>query len=305
MTNGFLYAATVLIWGTTWFAIIFQLGIVAPEVSIVWRFLTASLTLFGWCLITRRSVRFPAAAHVWMALQGCFLFSGNYLIFYFAQFYVTSGLVAVSFSLIIVFNIGFGALLFAQPVRPRVVAGAVVGLAGIALLFLPEFERFDLSDDGFRGMLMCIGGTMMASFGNLISGRNQRSGLPVIQTNAWGMLYGSLLAALVALVLGRDFIVDWRAPYVLSLIYLSLFGSVIAFGAYLTLLGRIGADRAAYATVLFPLVALALSTLFEGYSWTLSALFGVVLVVAGNILALAPVRLPSVAGRFRRQGAGG
>lgn len=305
MTNGFLYAATVLIWGTTWFAIIFQLGVVAPEVSIVWRFLTASLTLFAWCLVTGRSLRFPLNRHFWMALQGGFLFSGNYLIFYFAQYYVTSGLIAVSFSLIIVFNIGFGALLFGQPIRPRVVAGATVGLGGIALLFLPELRTFDLADDGFRGMLMCVGGTLMASFGNLISGRNQRSGLPVIQTNAWGMLYGSGIAALVAVALGREFIVDWQAPYILSLVYLSLFGSVLGFGAYLTLLGRIGADRAAYATVLFPLVALALSTLFEGYQWTLPALVGVVLVIAGNILALAPLRLRAGFGRAGRQGAGG
>jgi drug/metabolite transporter (DMT)-like permease len=132
----------------------------------------------------------------------------------------------------------------------------------------------------------------MASIGNLVSGRNQRNGVPVIQTNGWGMIFGSMVAAIAAAVMGRDFIIDWNAPYLLSLAYLSLFGSVLAFGAYLTLLGRIGADRAAYATVLFPLVALALSTFFEGYEWTAEAAVGVVLVIAGNILALAriPVR---------------
>jgi drug/metabolite transporter (DMT)-like permease len=292
MSNSFLYVTTVLIWGTTWFAIIFQLGVVAPEVSIVWRFLSAGLLLIGWAALTRRKLLFHWREYRWMALQGLFLFSGNYLIFYFAQFYVTSGLVAVSFSLIIIFNITFGAILFAQPVRPKVVAGAIVGLAGIALLFLPELQNMSLEDDGFLGLLLCIGGTFMASIGNLVSGRNQRNGLPVIQTNGWGMIFGSMVAAIAAAVMGRDFIIDWNAPYLLSLAYLSLFGSVLAFGAYLTLLGRIGADRAAYATVLFPLVALALSTFFEGYEWTAEAAVGVVLVIAGNILALAriPVR---------------
>tara|TARA_R110002110_G_scaffold91244_7_gene237214 strand:- start:2296 stop:3213 length:918 start_codon:yes stop_codon:yes gene_type:complete len=299
MTNSFLYATTVLIWGTTWYAIVFQLSVVSPEVSIVWRFASASLVLFGWCLLRGKNLRFSWRQHCWVAFQGCFLFSGNYLIFYFATGFVTSGLVAVSFSMIILFNISLGALFFGQPVRPRVAISAIIGLGGIALLFLPELKGFNLEDEGFRGMALCIAGTALASVGNLISGRNQRSGLPVIQTNAWGMLYGSIVAATVALLLGREFIIDWQAPYLLSLLYLSLFGTVFGFGAYLTLLGRIGADRAAYATVLFPLVALLLSTMFENYHWTLPAVGGVVLVVFGNILALKPSRRAALDGRLK------
>jgi drug/metabolite transporter (DMT)-like permease len=206
---------------------------------------------------------------------------------YLAEQRLTSGLVAVIFSMLVFMNILMGALFLGTPVRKNVVIGALIGLAGISLVFLPELKAFSLQDSGFVGLLLSMGGTLFASMGNITSARNQREGLPVIQTNAFGMGYGAILMFIFALVAGVPFTFEATPGYILSLVYLAVFGSVIAFGAYLTLLGRIGADRAGYSSLLFPIVALGLSTLFEGYQWSAAALVGVLLVVGGNFLVLA------------------
>ena len=129
---------------------------------------------------------------------------------------------------------------------------------------------------------------------NILSARNQRHDLPVVQTNAWGMTYGALIMAIYALYTGVPFDYDPTISYSLSLIYLSVFGSIFAFGSYLTLIGRIGADKTAYAAVLFPVIALSISTLFEDYRWTLVAIFGLALVLFGNYLVLKKPARPVV-----------
>jgi drug/metabolite transporter (DMT)-like permease len=285
----------VLIWGSTFFAIRFQLGEVDPAVSVAYRFALAALMLLGWCRWRGLSLRFSAREHGFIALQGLLLFCLNYLIIYFATGLLTSGLVAVIFSGIVFMNIANGALLFRQPVAPRVVLGALFGLAGISQVFWPELASASLSDDTLKGIGLALLATYIASLGNVISARNQRAGIPVMQSNAWGMTYGALFMTGLALVSGLEFGWDARPGYAISLLYLALLGSVLAFGAYLTLVGRIGADRAAYATVVFPLVALALSTAFESYQWTPQAVAGIALVLIGNLLVLAPSRAPKLA----------
>ncbi len=282
-----LYALTVLVWGTSWLAIKFQLGVVAPEVSVVYRFALAAAIMLGFCLLARRRMAFSPADHGFMALQGIFLFSTNYLLIYLGSQYLTTGLVAVAFSTVVVMNIIGNSLLFRAALRPRVVAGAALGLAGITLVFWPEVTAFDLSRAGTLGLLLSLAGTASASLGMLTSAWNQRRrALPVIETNAFGMLYGGLFVTLLTLLRGSPFAFDPAWPYVLSLLYLAVFATVVGFWSYLTLLGRIGADRAAYATVLFPVVALALSTWFEGFQWNLLAALGVALVLLGNVLIL-------------------
>jgi len=281
-----LYLATVLIWGSTWFAIKFQLGIVEAEVSLVYRFALASGILILFCLVTRRNLRFSLSQHFFIALQGLFLFSTNYLIFYWATGRLTSGIVALLFSTVILMNIVNGALFLKQPVRARVVLGAMFGIAGIASIFWSEVTGVGNHEGSWQGLWMCLIATFFASIGNILSARNQKNNLPVLQTNAWGMAYGSLLMVLYALYQGTTFNYDTAFSYSLSLVYLSLFGSILAFGSYLTLIGRIGADKTAYAAVLFPVIALLLSTLFEDYSWTLAAIFGFGLVLIGNYLVL-------------------
>jgi drug/metabolite transporter (DMT)-like permease len=282
-----LYLATVLIWGSTFYAIRFQVGDVVPEASIAYRFALAALLILAYCAARGRRLRFGRGDHGWMALQGLLLFGANYLLIYLATGLLTSGLIALLFSSIIFMNIVLAALFFRRPVEPPVVAGAVLGLTGIGLVFWPELAVLDASAATLRGLGLALAGTLVASFGNMVSVRNQAAGLPVVQTNGYGMAYGALLMALWATGRGLPFGFDPGAGYVLSLLYLALFGSVIAFGSYLTLLGRIGPARAAYAMVLFPLVALLISTLFEGYRWSAASVAGMALVLVGNVLALA------------------
>lgn len=286
MYNAFLYLITVFIWGSTWLAIKFQLGVVAPELSIAYRFGLAASILLIFSVLRRLPLRFDLKSHGYFALQGLLLFSLNYILVYLAEGYLTSGLVAIIFSLIIIMNIIFGAILLGNPIRLRVVVGGLIGLLGLTLVFWPELISFDLSSGRALGILLAVIATVSASLGNVVSARNQRNKLPVIQTNAYGMLYGAIFMFVLALFRGAQLQIDLSLDYVISLLYLAIFGSVIAFGSYLTLLGRIGLDRAAYVTVLFPIIALLLSTLFEDLAWGIPQLFGVLLVLLGNAMVL-------------------
>ena len=290
-----LYLTSVLIWGSTWFAIKFQLGVVAPEVSLVYRFAIASAVLLVFCLLTRRGLGYAPRQHAFIALQGLFLFSSNYLVFYWATELLTSGIVALMFSTVILMNIVNGAIFIGTRVSARVVAGAGFGIAGIAAIFWSELAQVENDADTWRGLWMCLIATWFASLGNIISARNQAQGIAVVQSNAWGMGYGALIMAVYALAGGVPFNYDATPAYSISLLYLAVFGSILAFGSYLTLIGRIGADRAAYAAVLFPVIALGLSTLFENYQWTPRAVAGFALVLLGNYIVLTkrPARLPT------------
>ncbi len=287
----FLYAVTVLVWGTSWLAMTFQLGTVAPEVSVVYRFAIAAAVMLAFCLATRRRMVFSPRDHVFIALQGICLFSTNFFLIYLGARYMTSGLVSVGFSTIVIMNILGCRLLFATKVTPGMASGAALGIAGMFLLFWPELAAFDLSRDGSRGLILVLAGTLSAALGMLTSAWNQgRRSLPVMQTNAYGMIYGTLFMALLVVLRGSDFGFDPSPGYVFSLLYLAVCASVFGFWSYLTLVGRIGADRAAYTSVLFPVVALTLSTWFEDYHWTATGAFGVALVLCGNALILAKPR---------------
>jgi drug/metabolite transporter (DMT)-like permease len=286
MNNLLFYAATVLIWGSTWIGIKLQLGVVDPMLSVGYRFALASVLLLLWCRFKKLPMRFSASEHLFIALQGTFLFAMNYLLFYFAELYIASGLAAVIFSTILLMNMVNGALFLRSSIDLKVVAGGTLGLAGIVLVFRPEISSFTLENHGLRGIILCVAATYLASLGNIISARNQKRKLPVVQTNAFGMTYGAVLMLLLAVFSGKSFYIDCSFTYLASLVYLSVFGSIIAFGCYLSLIGNIGADRAAYSTLLFPLVALAISTIWEGYHWTGSAISGVALILSGNLLML-------------------
>lgn len=281
-----LYAIVVAIWGSSWLGIRFQLGVVAPELSIAYRFLLSAAILVAFCLATRRSLRFARRDHLFFAAQGLTLFSLNYLLFYWATGHVTSGLVAVVFSTITVMNIVNGALFFGTPVDARVALAAGGGIVGLALVYWPEVSGVELSAAALTGLGLSLVATYSASLGNMVSVRHKALAIPVIEANAIGMSYGAAFALLFALARGTPPAFDLGWGYVLSLGYLALFASVIGFGAYLTLLQRIGADRAAYSSVLFPLVALGLSTVVEGYRWTPLAAIGVALVLVGNLVVL-------------------
>jgi drug/metabolite transporter (DMT)-like permease len=281
-----IYAIVVLIWGTTWFVIKFQLGVVEPEISLVYRFGLAAACVFAWARMTGIPLSLSWREHRYIALQGATLFCLNYWMTYLSTGYLTSGLVAVIFTSIIFFNIVNGRVLLGTPVETRVVVAAGAGVLGVALLFLPELQAALHEPRIAHGAGLALAATYVASLGNMAASRNTQADLPVVTVNAYGMAYGAAGLAAIAAIRGTPVDFDPRWPYVLSLLYLSLAGTSLAFGLYLALIKRVGASRAAYSSVLFPVVALVVSTLFESYRWSLPAVVGLAVLVAGNALAL-------------------
>ena len=287
MQNLALYVITVLIWGSTWIAVKFQLTDPAL-LSVAYRYGFAALVMLAFCAVTGRlfKIRWTPKQYMFVAIQGFFLFFLNYWLFYITSQYLTSGLVAVCLSTIIIMNIFNQALFFRIRVKPQIALATLFGLAGIISVFWHEVQALSFHDDNFKGILIGLAATYTASIGNILSARNSRDGIPVLETNTIGMLVGALSAFLFATFYKIPLQFDFSASYIISLTYLAVFGTVIAFGTYLTLIARIGADRAAYAAVLFPVVALAISTIFENYRWTWEAFAGIGLILIGNALAL-------------------
>ncbi|HEY8383155.1 MAG TPA: DMT family transporter [Microvirga sp.] len=279
-----LYAATVFLWGTSWIALRAQLGVVAPEVSALWRFVLAAAIMWAWVLARGERLAYPASDHLRFAATGACLFSLNFTFFYYGGLTIPSGLLAVVFSLASIFNLVLGAVVLRQRIEPRVALGGIVGALGIALLFWPEIAR---AGGSLGGLLLCVVGTLFFCTGNMISTLVQRRGISLLPAVAWAMTYGTGVLLALSLVRGQAFIIEPTAVYLGSILYLAVGASVAAFFCYLTLLRRLGAARAGYSTVLFPIVALAISTAFEGYQWTALAALGVVFALAGNVLVLA------------------
>ncbi len=282
-----LYAAVVLIWGSTWAAIPYQLGVVAAEVSVGYRFGIAALGLYLYAVVSRRRLRLPAKTYPMVFLQGTLLFSINYFFVYYGTAYITSGLVAVLFSSIVLMNTVFERLFFKTSVDGRLLLAAAVGITVITMIFWPEISAMSIADETIRGIIMVIIATAIASLGNMAAVVNTRRDLPVVAVNAHGMAFAALLALAIAAALGREFDFLITPGYVLSLLYLAIFGSAVAFGCYLALIRGIGSARAAYSSVLFPVVALAMSTLLEDYRWTPIAATGIVFTLVGNWLILS------------------
>lgn len=278
-----LYVLTVLIWGTTWIALKWQLGVVPIPVSIVYRFALAALILFALLVLSGRLQRMDRRGHLICLAQGLCLFCVNFLCFLTASQWIASGLIAVVFSTATVWNALNARVFFKQKIASNVLGGAALGLLGLGLLFWPELSHHSVSERTLIGVGLALAGTLCFSAGNLLSSVQQRAGLKPMTTNAWGMLYGALALGLYCLIDGIPFTLKWNGRYLGALLYLAIPGSVIGFTAYLTLVGRLGPERAAYCTVLFPLVALNVSAAVEGYQWTTPALAGLALVMAGNV----------------------
>jgi drug/metabolite transporter (DMT)-like permease len=270
----------------SWIGIKAQIGVVAPEMSVLWRFLLAALVTWGWVLATGGRVRFGLSDHLRFAVVGCCLFSFNFISFYYGAIPTPSGLLSVVFSLASVFNLILGFAIFRQKVEPRVAAGGVIGFAGIGLLFWPQIAGAGYNGAALWGLALCVLGTLFFCSGNMMSTVVQRRGAPLLSATAWGMTYGCGVLLAINLLRGNAFVIEPTLKYMGSLVYLAIGASVLAFMSYLTLLRRLGAARAGYATVLFPIVALAVSTVIEGYQWTPLAVIGVVLALLGNILVM-------------------
>lgn len=291
MSNLFLYCITALIWGSTWYAIQFQIGSVSPLWSVSYRFALASGLLLILCVLSRRSLKFSLKAHTTIALQGLCLFCLNYILFYICSKYLISGVIALIFATIQVMNIINSRLFLKTPINYSVAFSALIGLCGLILVFSSQLfvahpHHVDNLHEQIWGLMLGLFSTYFASLGNIISSHNQKRHLPILQTNALGMFYGCLITALIACCLGQKPTIDWHLPYLLSLLYLTIPGTIITFGAYLTVLGNIGPERAAYLFVITPLISLIISSYFENFQWHLSAIIGVGLIVIGNVLVL-------------------
>jgi drug/metabolite transporter (DMT)-like permease len=281
-----LYLTTIAIWGSTWLTIKFQLGNVDPAFSVAYRFTLAAVMLFVFCLVTRRSLKFGWKDHFFLFLQGLFSFSIGYWLVYLAELRLTSGLVAVITSSLIFMTMFNGWLFVGSKVSRTVVFGALIGMTGIFLVFWPELSSFRHSHGDTVAVVLAFLSTLIYSFGNIIAVRNGNRRLPVMSTNAYSMAYGAAIMFVLALASGKPFRFNPSAAYIGSLLYLAAFGSVIAFYCYFTLIGKIGANKAAYGPVVIPVVALAVSSVFEGYRWSAFTFAGMALSIAGNIFVM-------------------
>lgn len=285
--NFLLYAVTICVWGSTWLAITYQLGNVPSDISIFYRFGLASLLVFIWCFFRKKSLKFSWSIHLSFLAQGFFLFSMNYMAAYAAGQYIPSGLNAIGFSMVLVFNIINSFIFYRVPLTAPVIYGTLSGIIGIITIFWPSIATLDLSNNSLVGILLSLLGGILASFGNMLSLQNQKRNIPITESNAYAMGYGALIMLGAISFKGISFQIDTSYTYVFSLLHLSIFGSIVAFGCYLTLLGRIGPTKASYALVMVPVVALGFSTLFENFVWDVYSFSGVGLIMFGNIIILA------------------
>lgn len=291
MKDIILYVATVTIWGTTFYAIKFQLGVVDPFVSVGYRFTIAGALLLGYCYITGRlKNRITIKQHSFIAILGLFQFCMAYCLTYLGTDYLTSGLVSLCFSTITIMNIVNQRLIYKIPFCKKVIIGTITGLTGMACIFSPEISSFDLSDSSSKGLILCLIAAYTASLGNMTSIKTTHMNISVTVFTAYGMFYGGIITLAFCFITGIEFSFSTNISYIASLLYLSICGSLIAFLCFLTLIKNIGADRASYSTILFPVIAMTISTLFEGYKWSPIAIVGVTLILLGNIIAISKTK---------------
>ena len=285
-----LFALCVLVWGTTWYAITWQIAELAPEFGVALRFALAGATILAFAAWRGERLRFGAREHARFALQGAFMYGVSYVCVYRAEQHVVSGLVAVGYSASpLIVSLG-ARVAFGAPLSGRFLAGGLVGLLGVALIFWPEIARAPAGGGTTLGALFTVGAVLLSAVGSLSASRNRHHGLPFWPALGLGMLWGALASTLLALALGRAFVLPGNAAWWLSLLYLALAGSVLTFACYLTLQDRLGPGPAGTIGVMTPLLALVVSLLFEGYRPEPLTFAGAALALAGNVAMLRPAK---------------
>lgn len=281
-----LFVIPAFIWGSTWYAITFQLGKVDPIVSVAYRSSIAGSILLLFAFLTKRNLKFGPKDHFFLFLQGAFLYGVNYWFVYIAEATIPSGLVAVVFSLVVILNVVFGNIFLKLAIKRKIIWGALLGLIGTFFIFLPELKGIKYEPQYTNALILSFAGVVLASLGNIVASYNYKSSIPIIQSNAFGMLYGGLILVLVAVVIGKEFTFDVSFKYISSLLYLSIFGSIIAFNAYLKLMSIWGPGKTAYTTLLTPIIAILISYFLEDYHFTFYAFLGAGLVLIGNYIVV-------------------
>jgi drug/metabolite transporter (DMT)-like permease len=275
-----------VIWGTTWYAITLQLGTVPPLASIVWRFGLAAAVLFLGCRIVGLKLRLSRAQHLAALGQGAFAFSISYSFTYASEGLVASAIVAVTFASLTFINLVLFRIAAGQKAAAASWGGAILGLIGVAVLSGGEVLGAGFDRRAALGVGLALIATTASAFGNYFAWKGQTHGSTAIPSTAWAMAYGTGLLALYGLATGVEFTIDPTLTYVGSLLYLSLFGSVIAFGLYFTIARTIGYAMASYISALTPPIAMLVSVLFEGARFGWPALAGLVLVLSGQALLI-------------------
>ncbi len=280
-------AVCTFAWGTTWYAITWQLGHVDTLVSVVYRFFLASVILCIWCRLRGESIRLTPAQHRTAIGIGLFTFAIDYALVYLAEERVTSAIVAVVFATMSFFNLIAFRIAFSQRAPRTAWIASGMGAVGVAILSWGELTHSDADHpEAVTGILLAVGAVVGAALGNIFARRTEERGASVAAATAWGMGYGSVLLAIYVVATGREWTFDTRWPYMVALLYLAVVGSVVAFLLYYGLARRRGYSSASYIAALTPLVAMLMSTLFEGKHWGTSAIGGVALVICGQWLLL-------------------
>lgn len=290
------YGLTVLIWGLTWTAIRLQVESAPVDISVFYRFVMASAVALGLLALLRRLPKLSLSQHGWLVLQGATLYSINFLLIYRAAESMTSGLLAVVFSLAALFNAFNGWLWLRLKPSARLSPAVALGITGVALLFWHDLQ---LGNASAASILFAAAGTFWFSMGNLISIKVRQAGIPLLAANAWAMVYGAAILGIWCLIQGVDWLLPTATSFWGATVFLAIPGSIVAFYCYLTVIQTLGADKAGYATVLFPVVALSVSTWLEGFQWTITAVLGAILAILGNYVLFRKPAGPEAGHRSR------
>ena len=286
MNNFILFLVTLFCWSPTWYVIKFQLGYVDPLVSVFYRFLIASIIIFIYLIFKKKNLKFSLNYHIWFLFFGICLYSLNYVFFYLSNTYLISAFPAIVFSTVVIMNILGEGFYFKKKPSLKTLLGAIIGMIGIMIIFNDEVFNFSLTNGTHVGLFLALLGTFCASTGNMVHQRNLNNSFPLLPTIAFAMLYGSLITFIITQIRGTELLFEFTFSYIASLAYLSIVGSIFAFIFYLSLLERVGAGRAGYVGVVMPVLALLISTVFEGLEWQLDLIIGLPILILGAVLVI-------------------
>ena len=286
MNNIILFGIALFCWSPTWYVIKFQLGYVDPLVSVFYRFFSAAIIIFIYLIIKKKKLSFSLYYHIWFLFFGIGLYSLNYIFLYLSNAFLISAYPAIVFSTMIIMNILGEALYFKKKATVKTLVGATIGMIGILIIFNHEILNFNFDKGTHYGLFLALIGTFCASTGNMIHQRNLNQGFPLIETIAYAMLYGSLVTLLITQINGTKLLFEFTYTYIISLTYLSIVGSIFAFIFYLKLLKNIGPARSSYIGVVMPVIALIISTIFEGLEWQINLIIGLPILIIGAVLVI-------------------
>lgn len=289
-SNIVLFLGALLFWSATWSIIgLTQVNIdLDPTISVFIRFILAGLIILAYVILTNRKLIFSLKEHLYFFILGIFLYSGNYIFFYHSNVYLPSNIPATVFCLLTIFNILGEKFIFKKPITSMTLSGALLGIAGIGIIFYQDFVNFNLNSGTTLGLMFALFATLSASAGNLIAIYNKRNyNIPLLQNVAFAMIYGALVALIVSFIKGAEFYVPINNfSYLLGLAYLIIFGSIISFLCYIRFIENTSASTGGYIGVIMPILALIISMIFEDVKPDIFFLTGLPVALIGLLLIL-------------------